>query len=563
MGLTAKRKEALGPLLAWLAVIAVTRTSLMILPDPLWRWLVLEGLWTVVILLLLLRPTMPREASCITLCATGQVPSSGGCGWTGVGVGLAFAALSVIATGPATIASVGGLALPAALCALYEAVFFFHWLRLRLNNLLSPLGTVFTSAAAYALYHLGYYGFGREGLDAFGLTVGSYFVAGVVMATLAVSFGALRASWPFMTAGALADFSRLGLTRGNPGSAVGVVAAVALGAVAVALYYAAAVKRYPCAKTLLSAGSPPSGAGRVPPSADEATHAASTTRGTRPVLDRRTALVLAVGLAGLLAFGLWRRLIVNDPVVVDPYFAGVLDMSRFVVPRDLVQDLLLRTGFVVYLAVPVVAFVIAHSLDRKDVVSAAPHRAVIRTVGLTTSWGAALTSGGIAAAFVAGRLVGVALNLGHLAAAVVLTVSSLMYAILNGALVALVHVAVPYRPWRWFILLLAYIFVFNWWMVYPLFSQYPAAGCPPTSPPELAAWLDRVWSRATPLYAVVPHYHYYMSLTATYLRHALDREFAGLHLAMLAAYASAAFLLAAWTARYRTCQIPAAPMGGR
>lgn len=192
---------------------------------------------------------------------------------------------------------------------------------------------------------------------------------------------------------------------------------------------------------------------------------------------------------------------------------------------------------------------LGHAFDRKLAANGRMVEIGTRTATASALCAAAVAVAGAVTAFLLGGIAGVEITFSHLAAAGVLLAASVLYGLLNGSLVGLIQVAVPSPATRWFILFVGYIFVYNWWMVYPLFSQYGAAGPLPTDPLEFSGWLERVWARATPLYAMVPQYHYYMSLTTTYVHNALDRELVGTHLSMLTAYASAAWLLAGWVAR--------------
>ncbi len=505
---------------SYVLTIGATRVLMLALPTPASRWVGLSVFWGVMLAILAVDdPGLVR----------GLVAGPARRAFLGLAVGLGFAALTSVGLGLGAIRGAGVLTIPAVLCALFEAIYFFFWWRRRLERAMPALPALLWSAVAYALYHLGYYGFGQAGLDALRLTVGTYVVAGCVMGILASYFETLWAVWPFfMGVAALQDFTRLKVTGGGDPLTAALAAGITLVVLAgLAVWRLVAV--HAGGETEEAAPLSPGGAA---PRGGDVRSAFS---------GRRRAFGLAgAWLAGATVIGLMQRLIINDPVVLDPRVTA--NLSSFILHRDFLQETLLRMGFVIYLVVPLLSIYLWHDSRERGGNGSEPGlwaEPLIASLGASASVVLASVAGAV------GLLVtGTPVTFTHVGMAGVLAVASGLYTWLNASLVMAVSRATPAKNVRWFALFLGYIFIFNWWMVYPLFAQYTVAGPLPADPGAAGQWMSLVWTRATPLYAIVPHYHYYMSLVVSYVRHILDRQLVGMHLAMLGSYAAAAWLLA-------------------
>jgi len=504
--------------ISYVLTIGVTRAVMFALPSPTARWAGLCVFWGLMIVGVALdSPSLVRS---ILIQPAKRALLA-------VAAGLGFAVLASVRLGLGGLHEAGLIAVPGALCALFEAVYFFFWWRGQFEKALPPLPALVWTAVAYAIYHIGYYGFSQHGLDALKLTIGTYVVAGCVMGSLASYFGSLWALWPFfMDVAALADFSRLGVAGGHP-SAVGIVASLVLTVLAGMAVWS------------LTAAHSPKNEDR--PERVASTEGRSSEGGVASLMARRRVpfTAAAAWMAGATALGLVQRLIINDPIVVDS--TVMTDLSGFILQRDYVQEALLRVGFVVYLVVPLLCIYLWHDSRERTCARCGISPLADAAVAAIGSMGAVILASlvGFARLLVGGSPVSWA----HLGMIGVMCVSSGLYGWLNASLVMVLSYGIPSKSVRWFAVFLGYIFIFNWWMVYPLFSQYAAVGPFPSDRAAAGEWFRLVWSRATPLYATVPHYHYYMSLVVSYARHLLDRQLVGMHLAMLAGYAAAAWLL--------------------
>jgi hypothetical protein len=427
--------------------------------------------------------------------------------------------------------------MPALISAAFETVYFYGWMQCRLQEHIGFTRSLILGALLYALYHVSYLGFSREGLDILALSLGLYAVVGMVNITLVRATGSLFVLWPFyLTAATLYDYHRLGLDLPWHAVPKAVLLIPVLGALAVGLFWPRRGREgepelFPTV--------------RMTPSLVHETARWLSQQPWRQLT--RAGVILWAVLVG----GLFIRYIINDPVTLETsQLMGPAMASRFLADRSAMAELSLRLGLAIYLAVPL--FVLLTWLDRLGL-SANQRTSQSRAYGAEVA-GVAILNVGLVLGLML-LCLPVIILLSHQAGQSprgddllrfgLVAVVAVLYTLLNSALVAILAYAAATRRWRWFTAWQVYVFVYNWWMIYPLFSQFNAVGLPGSDEPAiLGQWMASVWQRASMLYSFVPQYHYYLGLTVTYLRDLLDPRFFLPSLVMLAEYAMVALLLA-------------------
>lgn len=411
-----------------------------------------------------------------------------------------LAAVGVI--GIARDVNPSGYILPALVSGLFETVYFYGWLPARLRKQLGFGMTVLVTSLLYATYHIGYFGLSPQGIDSFWLSFGLYVLVGLITVAARQYFRSAWVLWPgFITINTIYDYARVGFP-------VAATVQAGTGAILVAVLVVLGVIAW------RSSGREPV-RGLPEPAAD-----------WRPVArtmwsaERARLIWTSVILLGLLWFGLNVRYIVNDPID--------LDVTRLLGPagpalmtRSPVQENMLRFGLGAYLLLPLAALAWWPSVGRK---TGEPHGQTQVRVMVWVGWTvlAILVIAALCAPLV---LAGPGGDASALVRYLWIVLATVLYALLNGALALILSASMQDLHWLWFVAFLGYIFIFDWWMVYPLFSQYAHVGLPSTNDPQaVGVWMGEIWRRATNLYACIPHYQYYIALVITYTTSLFEQQ---------------------------------------
>lgn len=403
----------------------------------------------------------------------------------------------------------------ALLAALMETVVLYGWLDRRLSGVLGFWTSAATTAALYAAYHVGYYGTTDPAqLDLFTLSLPLYFTTGLLTVLLARAAGNLLVLWPaYVTAGSVYDLARQSLYV--PASSAPVLAGLTL-ATLLGMFLLAAARRG--SRTVTAEPDP--GIRAV------LTLSCSAVRSALTRLDRGQWRLIT-WLVVLASFGLLVRYTINDPVnrSLLPYLPTDV-AQRFMTDIPLFNELVIRLAEGLFFLVPLAAIAIAPKMKlvADDTCSAGWRHAA--TVALAVS-AARTTVIATAAVGLVVVLASAALDrlpdLDQLTRLAVVVPAAGVYALFNVALTSMTYWAFRGTRWYWFASLAAYQFVFFWYAVYPLFSQYAAV--PISSSPTPAAFRDlfaTVSQRSQVLYAAVPYYSYYFLPTVGYLEAPFD-----------------------------------------
>jgi hypothetical protein len=433
---------------------------------------------------------------------------------------------------------------PALISGLFETLYIYGWVQDRLRELLGYRSSLLGTALLYAVYHLGYLGVDAQGMDTFGLSFGLYLLVGVSNAAIVRYTRSAWSLWPgFIALSTAFDYARLRLplTGYQAGLAPVLVAMVVL--VGWLAYRSSrsiqAIGQVAAASFLVQAPG-------VPVWSEWRAAAQAVWQGRK----QRLRVLWWVGLL-LLGAGSLSRLIINDPLVLDSFRLTQPEVvARFIEPRSAFGQMILNLGFAGYLFIPLLTLVAWRDARAAD-------RALTRG-GLTSNVGALAGRLGLVAG---GTLGWMAVLAPYLAVVSVtrgwspepqdllrfcgLAVLTVLYALFNLVVVSALASSLRTVRWVWFAGLIGYVFIFNWWMVYALFSQYVHVPLPTTNDPiEVGQWLGQIWGRVSAMYAFIPHYQYYLGLTTGYLKNAWDHQYFLGPLSVLATYTTSFTLLA-------------------
>ncbi len=447
--------------------------------------------------------------------------------------------------------------------SLLEAVYIYSWLQTKLRELTGFTTSLILTAAFYALYHLGYFGLSSSGLDSLTLSFGLYLLTGIAVAAVYRYTNNILSIWPFfLGAGTLYDYTRLnigylkaGIHRQRDALPLIWFSLVLLAGVAI-LVAALRRKSHRAMKAPLY---------QTETFSPVAMSFKSITEHIK--LDLKLNRRRLIGTCGvifpLLVLGLVIRYIINDPVALNVIELMPTGAYYFILDRSVMSELTIRLGLAAYLFIPVFTLAMWHDMATRHhrVVAVLGQHGVARELAAGTGVisKAIITMCVTLGLMMAVLLFAVPLSLykGHVPTGSdllrygVLTLATIVYALLNFSVFSILSYITRNKRWMWFAALLLYMFVFYWWMVYPAYSQLAASDFPSTTNTRVvAAWFAEAFARAVPLYAAVPQYHYYMLLTVTYLKNVLDPTYFLPHMSLLASYAiSLSILLLAYARR--------------
>lgn len=447
--------------------------------------------------------------------------------------------------------------------SLLEAVYIYSWLQTKLRELTGFTASLILTAVFYAVYHLGYFGLSSSALDSLTLSFGLYLLTGITVAAVYRYTNNILSIWPFfLGAGTLYDYTRLNIGYLKAGIhqqrdalpliwfSLVLLAGIAI-LVAALKHKSQRAKKAPLYQT--ETFSPV---------------AMSFKRITQQIkldlkLNRRRLIGTCGVIFPLLVVGLVIRYIINDPVALNVIELIPTGAYYFILDRSVMSELTIRLGLAAYLFIPVFTLAMWHDMATRHhrVVAVLGEHGVARELAAGTGVisEAIITMCVTLGLMMAVLLFAVPLSLykGHVPTGSdllrygVLTIATIVYALLNFSVFSILSYITRNKRWMWFAALFLYMFVFYWWMVYPAYSQLAASDFPNTTNTRVvAAWFAEAFARAVPLYAAVPQYHYYMLLTVTYLKNVLDPTYFLPHMSLLASYAiSLSILLLAYARR--------------
>jgi len=415
---------------------------------------------------------------------------------------------------PAGTEGVGRYVAPALLAALAETVAIYGWLDRELRRRLSFWASATGTSALYALYHIGFYGFGERELTFFSLSLPLYFTSGLLSVLLVRAVGNLAVLWPFyVTVGSIYDLARQDLfVPGNTAPVLVGLLGLTLAALSAVLLLAR--RRQSAAQPAVT----PEDSVRLPAWSDVAiATAAFRVRSQRP----------AVVLLGLLAFGLVIRYTINDPVGVQlmPYLPNDLG-SRFLTERPFPNELIVRLAQGVFFIAPLTVLALARHLPEVSGGGRDSARRSSATAALMLTCGTVVaTATAVAAVFVllASLVEGSTVTASHVGRLALVVAAAAVYAVFNAAIFSVLAWVARGTRWYWMASLGFYQLIFFWYAVYPLFSQFAAVPHPnDLSGAEYGEFLKKVNDRSQILYAAVTYYDFYFVPAVGYLKQALD-----------------------------------------
>jgi hypothetical protein len=430
---------------------------------------------------------------------------------------------------------------PALISALFEVVYIYGWIQKKMSENVGLTRSLIFTAFLYAIYHVGYYGLSNKGLDMFLLSFGLYMLVGFANAGILRYTGNLLSLWPFsLTLATAYDYQRVGLPISDQTGFLMVAAilmVVIIGAVA-------GVNLWQHKRP----GSP-----------------------DKPIIERKLSLrdhlkidikrykkrfiKTFIFLLPLFILGLIIRFVVNDPVEGIELLPPVMARS-FLPERSVMNEITLKFGFAFYLLIPVYCLLMGFDLGTRNLkapVVLKEHGAQLDRFGergIVSKAILMVLSTLLFAAVLFPFILGLSLFQGHIPTGSeflrfgIVVSGIVIYSLLNFSIFGIISYAARSQKWFWFASSILYIFIYNWWMIYPLFSQYQAVGLPASNDPYVISnWMTSLWQRVVPLYAFVPHYNYYISLVVTYLKDVLDRTWLIAPISSLLGYTFSFFLI--------------------
>ncbi len=458
-----------------------------------------------------------------------------------LGVALAGAvALSLRATSVAHGGAPGLAAMIAAtVSALFETAFVYTLTLRALKRCFSVPWAILLTSLLYAFYHAGYLAPAGQ-LGRLGSVFGTYVLVGLVNASLTEAVGSPLVLFPFyLSAATLFDTQRYGLRTMADPVALGTILGLSLLAVATLLLVRSGFVRGPTwpRRSERTAAGPT--AARA--SADAGV-AAALDPGLRAPLRRfdlfggrgRVVRTLSA-VAPLFVIGLFFRFIVNDPVPVEGA-TWVSSTALFVQERGLMVRSALYFGLAGYLLIPAAALAFFHDAAARDRKTRSPFRRLwprllgmaLGTLGLTIIL--------LVIAIMASLLVGEAVSGLAVLRFIAVGLAMATYAALASAWVLAVAYNTTSPAWSVAVSLLSYMIIYNYWMIYPLFSSYWSVALP-TSAADVARFMAEVSQRSADLYAWVPQYTFYTSTAVATMRNPLAPEVYLPSFGVLAVYA--------------------------
>lgn len=446
-------------------------------------------------------------------------------------------------TSPNTLEQIAPYLVPALISALFEAIYIYGWIQKKMSENVGFTRSLIFTALLYTAYHVGYYGLSYKGLDMFLLSFGLYMLVGFANAGIFRYTGNLLSLWPFsLTLATAYDYQRVGLPISDQTgliTAAAILMVVIIGAAAGVNLWQQRQKRpkHPD-KTIID--------GKL----SLKDHLKSDIK-----QYKKRFIKISIFLLPLFILGLIIRFVVNDPVEGIDLMPPGMALS-FLQERSIMNEITLKFGFAFYLLIPVYCLLMWFDLGTRGLkvpgvvkghggeLEQAAQRGIVSKALLT------VFSTLLFAAVLFPVILGLSLCQGHvptgseLSRFVIVVFGIVLYSLLNFSIFGIISYAVRSQKWFWFASSILYIFIYNWWMIYPLFSQYQAVGLPASNDPYVISnWMTSLWQRVVPLYAFVPHYNYYISLVVTYLKNVLDQTWLIAPMSGLLGYTFSFFLI--------------------
>lgn len=266
---------------------------------------------------------------------------------------------------------------------------------------------------------------------------------------------------------------------------------------------------------------------------------------------RNLVLKVAAVIIPLFVLGLFFRFIINDPVPTEgPTWVSGSDL--FVPVRTFMVQAALNLGLAGYLLVPAAVLALLYDAPHRDRLLGLPILVALRhrlTALVVWTFGIVVLLFPVAA--VGSLVAGDPVTLADLARFVAVGVAMTLYAILAAACVLVIAYNTPTAAWSVAITLIMYMVVHNYWMIYPLFSQYWEVARAGVSPADPALVMAHVWERAGALYAWIPQYSYYTATAVAVMRTPLAPVIYLPAIGLLATYAAGGLALAVISGRAR------------
>ena len=419
--------------------------------------------------------------------------------------------------------------LPVALVlAFFETALIYGATLWILNRFFRPLPAIALTALLYTCYHLGFYGpAGR--VDQFALSFGTYMVVGMANGALVQAMRSPLVLFPaYLGFATLFDLSRSGITIATSPPAFWVMLAsgLVLGAAVLLMRLHQASEPFVI---------PTAPAARSTPVRDVFWPAGGRTR-----LLRTLMLVLPC-----FVLGLFFRFIINDPVPTEGP-TWVLGTGLFLPERTFMARVGLNLGLAGFLIIPYTVLMLFYDAPQQDRRAGMAPLAALRTrlswvAGLTGALGFLLVLPAAAGSLLAGEVP----TAGDFGRFLAISISMALYAVMVTALVLVVARYAASPAWSAAITLVMYMVIYNYWMVYPLFSQYWELAQTGAAGRDPSVLMGLVWQQAGSLYAWIPHYAYYTATAVALMRSPLASELFLPSLGLLATYAAGASALAA------------------